>query len=362
MFQSVVIVGGYGTGRELMEYFLSLGPKSGLLAMLVTMGIWSSVCAITFEYARVFKGYDYRSFFKNLLGSKAWHLFELTYLGLVIVALAIIAAASGSMVQSLFNLPFNFGVLCMMCMICFVTLKGSKLIVILFSYWSILLYTTYITFFIACFSQFGNDIVTTFTNTDFNPGWLNKGVAYASYNLGFIPAVLFCLRDLKSRKEAICSGLFAGVFAIVPAVFFLIAVSGHYPSIISVEVPSTYILKNMDNKVLLIIYHVVLLGSLVETAVASIHAVNERIANHFKQRQGSEIKNYYRIVTAIILISVAFVVAQFGLATLIAKGYGTLTWLFLAFYILPLFTIGFYKLHKSSIRQGKEIIDSQLSK
>ena len=36
LFQSVIIGGGYATGRELVEFFLSSGPLYGLLGMLVT--------------------------------------------------------------------------------------------------------------------------------------------------------------------------------------------------------------------------------------------------------------------------------------------------------------------------------------
>ena len=72
VFQSVVIAGGYGTGRELVEFFLSYGPLNGLLAMLlISTVIWSAVCAASFEFARVFRAYDYRSFFKRLLG-RGW--------------------------------------------------------------------------------------------------------------------------------------------------------------------------------------------------------------------------------------------------------------------------------------------------
>ena len=34
VFQSCVIAGGYGTGRELVEYFMGYGPKGGLLEVL----------------------------------------------------------------------------------------------------------------------------------------------------------------------------------------------------------------------------------------------------------------------------------------------------------------------------------------
>ena len=59
VFQSVVIAGGYGTGRELAEFFLTHGPVGGLLAMtLVSTVLWSAVCAGSFEFARVFRAHS----------------------------------------------------------------------------------------------------------------------------------------------------------------------------------------------------------------------------------------------------------------------------------------------------------------
>jgi uncharacterized membrane protein YkvI len=39
-----------------------------------------------------------------------------------------------------------------------------------------------------------------------------------------------------------------------------------------------------------------------------------------------------------------------GLVDLIAKGYGTLTWLFLAIYVLPLMTWGVWLLRRGRVR------------
>ena len=62
VFQSIVIGGGYGTGRELVEYFLQFGPLGGLLGMVLSTAIWSAVCLATFELARRTRSYDYRAF------------------------------------------------------------------------------------------------------------------------------------------------------------------------------------------------------------------------------------------------------------------------------------------------------------
>ena len=53
VFQSCVIAGGYGTGRELVEYFMGYGPKGGLLGMcIVSLLVWSLICARISDHFR----------------------------------------------------------------------------------------------------------------------------------------------------------------------------------------------------------------------------------------------------------------------------------------------------------------------
>ena len=52
IFQSVVIGGGYGTGRQLVEFFLCTGPLDGYLGMLLATLIWSAILAVTFVLSR----------------------------------------------------------------------------------------------------------------------------------------------------------------------------------------------------------------------------------------------------------------------------------------------------------------------
>ena len=100
IFQSVVIGGGYGTGAEIREYFLTRGFVGGLLGMIVTMVIWSVLCAVTFEFTRVFKTYDYKSLMGKLLG-KVGFLYEICYIVLLLIVLGVVNATAGSMVADL---------------------------------------------------------------------------------------------------------------------------------------------------------------------------------------------------------------------------------------------------------------------
>src|SRR5438874_3881840 len=94
-FKAVVIGGGYATGRELAEFFLPSGPRGGLAGMLLSMVLWSLICAVTFSFARATRSFDYRTFFKELLGP-AWFAFEAAYVLFVIVILSVFGAAAGA--------------------------------------------------------------------------------------------------------------------------------------------------------------------------------------------------------------------------------------------------------------------------
>ena len=76
VFQSITIGGGYGTGRELVEFFMTQGPLGGLFGMFLSMLIWSLVLAVSFELARKSRSYDYRTFIKSLLGNSTSEFFS----------------------------------------------------------------------------------------------------------------------------------------------------------------------------------------------------------------------------------------------------------------------------------------------
>ena len=103
IFQSLVIGGGYGTGRELVEFFLLLGPKSGLYGMIISLIIWCIVLSFTFDLSRKFQTYDYRSFLKKLLG-KGWVFYEITYLIGLVLVISVLASASGNLLNEALNI------------------------------------------------------------------------------------------------------------------------------------------------------------------------------------------------------------------------------------------------------------------
>ena len=348
VFQSVVIAGGYGTGRELVEYFLNYGPLGGLLGMLIiTTVMWSVLLALTFEFSRKFRAYDYRTFFIKLLGP-FWFLFEILYFILLFIVLGVIGSAAGALLRDNFGIPFIIGVMIILCAIGFLTFKGSGLIEKFLSSWSIVLYIVYGLFLIVAVVKFGPEIQKNFSSGIALPKWPLGGFKYALYNMGIIPAVLFCISHIKTRKEAISAGLLGGLIGILPGLLFFIAVVSHYPAVLPEEVPADYLLRNFGFAALRILYLVVLIGTLIETGTGFIHAVNQRIQSAL-QAKGKKLLRWQRPVVALVLLLIGLGLSTFGLIPLIAKGYGTVSWGFFIVYIIPLVTLGLYKIFKKNM-------------
>ena len=343
VFQSVVIAGGYGTGRELAEFFLSHGPLGGLLAMvLISTVIWSAVCAVSFEFARTFRSFEYRGFCINLLG-RAWWLFEVCLIVYLAIVLAVIAAAAGTILEETFSLHYAVGVVGIMTAVGFLVFKGSATIERFLASWSFVLYAVYITLFIACFTAFGQDIVSNISAEPLGTSWILGGVKYAAYNLAMIPVVLFPVRYMEKRREAIGAGLLAGPIAMFPALLFYLAMDGQYPAIADRPVPANYLLEILGSRAFQVAFQIVLFGTLIETGSGIIHGINERIAAVYEER-GQVMPTVLRPTVATVLLVAGTLISGVGLTSLIAKGYGTVTWGFLAIYVIPVLTWGVWKI------------------
>ena len=191
IFQSLVIGGGYGTGRELVEFFLLLGPKSGLYGMIISLIIWCIVLSFTFDLSRKFQTYDYRSFLKKLLG-KGWVFYEITYLIGLVLVISVLASASGNLLNEALNISNIYGIILMILLIGIFSYFGSKLVMKFLSYWSIALYFVFLILIISIGSIFSENIILNFNISENKPNWLINGFKYAAYNGGIVPAMLFC--------------------------------------------------------------------------------------------------------------------------------------------------------------------------
>ena len=352
IFQSLVISGGYGTGAELSQFFYPYGPAGGLLGLcLVTFGVWALVCAVSFEFSRTFKTYNYMTFFKKLLG-KGWVLYELCYFIMLLLVLAVLSASAGLNFSHMFGVPGWVGKLLVSAFIIALVLGGTSAVEKFLSYWSYVLYAVYIIFLIVCFTRFGDNIARHFAiSPQVNQGWMLGGAKYAFYNLGMIPAVLFSTRHASARKHAVLSGIIAAAIAVIPAILLFVAMTGLYPQIAGVEAPVNAIFSALQTPMLQYLFQIVLFGTLVETGAGMIKAVSDRFESGFEAK-GQGAPYWVRPLVCAICMSLGIGISTLGLTQLIENGYGSISWGFLAVFVVPMLTIGVVKIAKAKGRRA----------
>ena len=343
-FKAVVIGGGYATGRELAEFFLPSGPQGGLLAILLAMVIWSAVCAVTFCLARASASWDYRTFFKNLLGP-FWVLFEAAYVLFIILILAVFGAAAGAIAAAVMGWPPIAGTFCLIVSISLVAAYGNASVEQLFKWVSIFLYAVYGIFVALSLSAFGDRILANLSISAPRDGWVLGGLTYAGYNVVGAVIILPVLRHLGSTKDALAAGVLAGPRAMVPALLFFICMIAYYPEIRNEPLPSDFLLQRLNFPAFHFLFQLMIFLALLESGTGCVHAINERVAQAYAARKGKPLSGIVRLaITGTLLLGSIFLAARFGLVTLIARGYRGLAYVFLAVFVLPVMTLGLWRL------------------
>jgi uncharacterized membrane protein YkvI len=350
VFQSMCIAGGYGTGRELVEFFLLFGPVGGLMGMLPATLIVSAGCLVAFELARMTRAYDYRSFLKVLLG-RAWFLYEVAYLLSILLILAVIGSAAGALFTETFGIPGLLGTGLLLVIIAFLAFKGTRLIEGVLSVWSFVLYAVYFSVFVLSLKVFGPMIREALTTYPTEPGWFLTGFRYGVLQMALVPAVLFATTYFTGRRDAMIAGALTGPILMIPAALFYFGMLGHYPDILERPVPVNHILEDLGSTFLLFVFPIVLIGTFIETGTGMIHAFNERLAGGL-QSLGKTLPSWARPAVAMGLLLSAMLLSRLGIIDLIAVGYGAMTWVFIGVLAIPLLTIGAWKVFAPS---GKKV-------
>jgi len=346
LFQSVIIGGGYATGRELVEFFLSSGPLGGLLSILAVTAVFSLTLTVAFELSRLTATYDYRTFFKQILGP-AWFLYEIVYLALIILVIAVLGSASGELVSSRLGISPVFGTLTMATTIGVLVFYGTALIEKVLAGWSFLLYAVYAVLIWLLLSELGGNIPGVLAADDLSGAWVQGTVRYAALTGTAVTLILFCVRHMESRKDALIAGALAGPIGMLPAILFLLGMIASYPDILAAPVPSDYMMQRLELGWLSVIFYIVVFGTFIETGTGMIHAINERVDHAFLERS-LDMPRWLRPAIAMSILFFSVVLAdRIGIIDLIGKGYSALAWIFLIIFLIPLLTVGVWRIVKS---------------
>lgn len=343
VFQSVLVGGGYGTGREVVEFISRFGPIGGLRAVLLVGALWALVLAITFELARRFRTRDYRSFCRMILG-RYWPLYELFFVAALLIVLAVCGAAAGAVLKASFGMPALIGIALMLVIVGVLNYYGRALVEKTLTLWGLAMTVVFIAFLMLTFVDRGERIADAFAGAQALPGWWFSGFQFFLYNIGIAPAILYATGHLETRGQALGAGIAAGLLGVLPALAFHLVFMAEFPEIIEQPLPTYWMLQQLGFAWLLVIYVVLLFGTIAQTGVGMLQGLNERLDGWWNERHGRALTSRTHSLIALGAVLASLLLANVGIVGLVAKGYGTLAWFVLAIYVIPVLTLGVFKL------------------
>ena len=358
IFQSVLIGGGYATGREVVEFGGKFGAW-GIWAILVMFLGFSLFSMLTFEVARVFRVRDYKNWIKQLIFN-LWPLFDLLYLTMMILVLGVMSAATGSIAEEVLGWPHWVGASLVLFLVALLNFYGKKVIVNFKTVGTLFLYLGYFVFsgvvIYSSWDEVGRVLSTG--DTSYTRGlsmgtvvW--TGLLYVGYNLAGLPTTLFVLDQQTERRHTVWAGLITGVLATIPFTLTWFSLLGFYPSfeVLDAPVPWIRMLAIAASPPVLILYGLVVVWTLVETCTGFIHAVIDRMDSALVEMGKSGLRPFQSAVLAAGIFLTAGGLSQIGIIDLIATGYTAMAYGFLVLMALPLLTVGIIRMTMLGLNQ-----------
>lgn len=343
ILQSVLIGGGFATGREIVEYGGRFGASGWISGLAIFVG-FSFLAILTFEACRQWNVYDYKSLLKKLIG-KGWVAYEISYLLLGILIIAVMASAAGEILNNTLGFNVWVGIILIILLVGFLNYMGENFIARMKTIGTIALFGAYTLFGIAVFTSRSDQIATVFSqwNTSFTPEpagiWILiwTGITYVGYNLAVYPATFFTVKHLQSKKESISAGIISGLLMTIPWFLTYVAIMAYYPSeaVLGASVPWLKMLEPFGSS-FVIVFGIVVGWTLVETATGIIHAFIGRIDVEIFQKGKQHLSGTRKALISLVALVAAMLLAQIGIIDLIAKGYSYMAYAMILFYGVPL--------------------------
>jgi uncharacterized membrane protein YkvI len=375
VLQSVLIGGGYATGREIVAYGARFGPEGWIAVVAIFVG-FTVMAALTFEVARVFQVYEYKGFVRQIIW-KAWPLFDLLFALMAVLVIAVMASAAAEIMDETLGVPSLVGTGIIVVAVGVLSYFGSRVIEAFKSFGTGLLYVAYLVFGVLVLSQRWGEVTEVFAGLTpaylesvGTPEVLGAGVLYVGYNLVAFPAVLFTLRRQTSRRETLVASVVAGLMMTLPFALTYLCLMAYYPSteVMDAAVPWLPMLEAVGGGPVVAVFGIVMGWTLLETSVGLIHALLDRVDEDLKSgavnlgsEKGDEVEGapaeagtsasggLSRLQSGLLgagILVAAAALSRVGIVALVARGYTMMGYLFIGLFGVPLLTIGLWRIFR----------------
>lgn len=340
--------GGLASGAQIYSYYVRYGIWSLFLPLFAMAynGVFFAYCLY---FARKHEVYDYRSYNNAFYGRFAplfSNLFELLYLCVMCVAPAVAFATGGATLSTLTSLPYLLSTFVIGAFIFVVSVFGTDLVRKVASVLSICiiagLLIVYVPNIIAGAGKIG-DTVNAMKTADLPFGKaLYAAFLYGTFQLANVAVFVQHAKSFEKPQDA---GKSMAVGAVLNALLMIMVVLGimtvyQNPEMIQQSVPTLFMVQQgVGSKFMTPLISVLIILGAVSTAVNMVAAMVKRIhaglAERSSRTETAGKISRTQILAALVCCIADFLIAQFGLLTLIQKVYSILAYLAIPVILVP---------------------------
>lgn len=353
VFLSVLFGASYGSGREVVEFVSSNGPTGGLFAILTLVTTHVILLLLSFELARLYRSYDYVSFFKVLL-RRGWFLYEIVILVGLVIALSITTTVGGTVLEDHFGISAWIGSLMILGLVVVLNYYGRTIVEESMMISVTALFLVLAVLILQLVSGYSDQVTEAFAAHEYEGGAVYKGLMYAIGGGGYLPLLLYCAIGLKSRSEVITAGVFAAVVAAIPALIFHFAFMAGYPTVIEQRIPTYWMFEQISTPLMLNIYVVVMFVLVAQTGVGVLQGLIERLDVWHQKKKGGPLTRAGHGAVAGVAVIFSMSLGSMGIVALILRGYTIMFASFIFVFVIPLLTYGVYLVYRGRPEPNKD--------
>lgn len=343
--------GGFATGTLAVNYYVRYGSWA-LFMPLFSLLIMVIIGTIQWEICRSHKAYNYRSFADILYHphEKVWGtVFEIMFVVDVVMALAIVFASAGNLIQGFIDVPYMVAVAIFILLIVLLTMFGSKFLLRIGAVLSLVLIACLTITSVKGLSANGANFVNIVSHWETGGsfgGAIWSAFLYASFQCACLATTHSLTKELPDKKSSLWAGIFGFILNGAMMVLTVCMLLSYYPDCIGDNLPVFNVLTKLNQPWLLIAYSAALFLALVTTSITCTSSLTAR-AETFVSKI---IKNMTvcRFVCSTVVLIICFCVAQFGLLAIISKGYSFIGYLCIPLVIVPTLLLGPKRIKKDT--------------
>lgn len=354
--------GGFASGRQVVQYFVSLGGYAIIMPIL-SQAILGLVFYAAWRFALEHQAFNYKiwtdKFYKPVekILSPAY---EILYNLILVTATAVAFATGGATLTSVLGTSYLLNTALIGAVLFFLTIFGAKLVRMAATYVAVAIiigmFVIYIPNIIAGFPQIAANLASFKAAGAEQPSFwsaLWTTLTYAGFQSVVLGAYIAHSSALKTRsdvtKASVLGFILNSLMLVMTVLGLLIFLND---GVLTDPVPALIVIrKGVGASWMVPLVSVLIVLGAVSTGVNMIYGITQRIVTYLSRQETPEVAKTQEmkrsIVVSAIYVLITWSVAQFGLIPLVAKGYGTLGYIaifviiipvLLKFFILPLFT------------------------